>query len=124
MNFLLHSRLRKLAVIFMLIGLNGCGNAILYGEGTNISIATLKVNNDPATPVQINTGLDRTVAAMAPRQGDGEEAMSLLSGFKFKDTKEAFGTLTIDTQFASGAAATTIAKQKPALAKSIMNIGQ
>jgi len=104
--------------------LAGCGNALLYGEGTNISLATIKVNDNPATPVQLHTGLHRTVAAIVPRQNDGAEAMNLISGLHFTDTKQMFGTLTVETQFASGRAATEIADKNPSLAKSIMNIGK
>ncbi len=102
--------------------LSGCAQSIVYGEGTNISIATLKVNDNPATPLQITTGLNRTVAALVPRQGSDGEAMNLISSFKFKDDPHAFGKLTIDTQFVSGQAAVQLAKKHPAAASAIMNL--
>lgn len=92
------------------VALSGCGHALVYGEGTNFSLATLRVNDDPATPLRVVSGLDRTVATIAPQTADGQDAVNMLSDFQLAHPRTsmlgAFGdTLEITTEFVSGAAA-------------------
>lgn len=91
--------------------LSGCGNALIYGEGTNFSLTTLRLNDDAATPVRIVSGLDRTVAAVVPRRNHDCDAVNMSALFDLKHEKlHAFpsvfsDTLKITSEFASGEAA-------------------
>jgi hypothetical protein len=49
--------------------LSACGDGLIYSEWTSINLASVRVNNDPATPVAIKLGFDRNVVAVAPRIG-------------------------------------------------------
>lgn len=109
--------------------LAGCSDALIYGEGTSFNLA-ISVNNDPALPLSVNAGLHRTVVNLVPPLGgdvsNGNstaargEAVSSISSFNLtdegRDTNPLGGTLKIKTQFASGEAAVTIAKQPEAVA--------
>jgi hypothetical protein len=59
---------------------------------------------------------------VAPRQTADGEAMSMISGFRLNHRGKPFGRLTIDTQFASGEPAVTIARTNPRAAQGIMNV--
>ena len=92
--------------------LSGCGNALIYGEGTNFSLTTLRLNDDAATPVRIVSGLDRTVAAVVPRRNHDGDAVNMSALFDLEHKQDSktfpsvFGdTLKITSEFASGAAA-------------------
>lgn len=102
--------------------LSACGNALMYGEGTNFSLATVHLNDDPATPIRIVSGLDRTVAALAPRKAQGKEVVNMVSDFDLKHpgSNPFTDTLSINTEFASGEAALKAA-EKPDVAAKIMN---
>jgi hypothetical protein len=102
--------------------LNGCENNLLFMERTGFNLS-IRVNNDPTTPVEVNAGLKRSVVAAVPPTGDpvktengtraNGEAVSLISGYdlSYDESKSSLfaGTLTIRTQFASGGAATAVA---------------
>lgn len=117
--------------IFLLLA-SGCGNTLLYSEGTGFNLG-IKVNDHPSTPIDVNFGLERELAGVIPAKGNIEtdaysvkgpsgEAASLISGFDLRYVndqgeviKKPFGgTLKIRTQFVSGKAATTIAGGKKA----------
>lgn len=94
------------------LSLAGCGKALIYAEGTNFSLTTLRLNEDPATPVRMVSGLDRTVAAVVPRRAADGDAVNMSANFHLEHKKDGktfpsvFGdTLKITTEFASGAAA-------------------
>ena len=97
----------KLALLIPVIAtLGGCADTLVYGESTNFSLASVKVNTNVAQPFSVNFALDRTVAAMVPPMGPGEEAANMISRFKLDDTGNViFGTKKITTEFASGRAA-------------------
>lgn len=105
-----------------ILALSACSNALMYGEGTNFSLATVHLNDDPATPIRIVSGLDRTVAALAPRKAEGKEVVNMVSDFDLKHpgSNPFTDTLSINTEFASGAAAMEAAG-KPDVAAKIMN---
>jgi hypothetical protein len=46
-----------------------CRDGLIYSERTSISLASARINDDPATPVAIKLGFDRTVVAVAPPLG-------------------------------------------------------
>ena len=105
--------------------LSGCQKALIYGESTNFSLATLKVNSDVAEPLAINAGYDRSVAAVSPPKGtdaNGKEAMNMVSHFELTNDAEPFGTLAIATEFASGKAATNMVNFNPDGAAGLMKI--
>jgi len=90
---------------------------LIYGERTGFNLS-IHVNDDPTSPLRVNAGLERSVAAsVPPTQSSGQsngEAVNLFSSFELfytEDPKSAFNeTLTVRTQFASGAAALEIAR--------------
>lgn len=118
---------RALSFILLALGLGACENTLIYGERTGFNLA-ISVNDDPATPLTVNAGFERSVAGLVPpvetsKDSGGEnqavgEAVNMFSGFKLlytEDKTSVFGgTLTIRTQFASGAAASLIAQGKEA----------
>jgi hypothetical protein len=124
------SRVRVVARVaifppIILFSLMACENTLFYGDRTGFNLS-IHVNDDPTTPLRVNAGLERSAVAFVPPthssdEADGE-AVNLYSGFKLLYTEEptAFSdTLTIRTQFASGAAALKIAEgDKTALAVS------
>lgn len=91
--------------------LTGCGNALIYGEGTNFSLTTLRLNDDPATPVRVISGLDRSAAAVVPKLGKTQDAVNMSADFYLDHPKgdgffTAYGdTLKITTEFSAGDAA-------------------
>lgn len=108
------ARIGRFAVVgVLLLPLSGCGNALIYGEGTNFSLTTLRLNDDPATPVRIVSGLDRSAAAVVPRRDHDKDAVNMSADFSL-DHKKTGGlfsaftdTLTITTEFSAGDAAVT-----------------
>ncbi len=111
-----------LTIIFAALLLGGCNKALIYAEGTNVSIATVRVNDDVTEPVSVNFGLDRTVAAVVPPKTANGEAVNMISGFMLENDDNFFSTLTIKTQFASGQAGLDLAIHNPQAAAQIMNI--
>lgn len=111
------------------VSLAGCENNLIFMErsGFNLSIG---VNDNPVTPVQVNAGMMRSIVALVPGRGKAEngqpsgEAVSLISGYDLRYDEQDSGffndKLTIRSQFASGAAAKTIAAA-PDIAKKIAN---
>jgi hypothetical protein len=49
--------------------LAGCVPALIYGERTSLSIASVNVNDDVAEPVRVHVGFRRTVGTLAPARG-------------------------------------------------------
>ena len=112
--------LTTMIIVSLLLG--GCNKALIYAEGTNVSLATLRVNDAVTEPVSVNFGLDRTVAAVVPPKTANGEAVNMISGFMLDNDGNTFGTLTIKTQFASGQAGLDLATKNPKAAAHIMNI--
>jgi hypothetical protein len=105
--------------------LAACSDALIYGETTNVSIATVKLNDNVAQPISANFGLNRTVVAAVPPMDGGGEAANLVTGFKMDDQGHLpFGTKTITTTFASGRAGEVLATKRPQLAMQIMRVGE
>lgn len=86
---------------------SGCTN-LMYGERTGFNLGMF-VNSDPAKPVKINAGLERSVGTVAPPVSSDGESVSMVSHFSLTQT-EGYNLLneelTISTDFASGEAAT------------------
>ncbi|HEY7608214.1 MAG TPA: hypothetical protein VIF14_03200, partial [Alphaproteobacteria bacterium] len=111
----------------------GCTDTLFFAERSSFKLG-IHVNDNPVTPLQVNAGAKRTVIALAPplavrKEGNRDrpvgEAVNLFSGFDLQyDKPETWaspftGTLTIKTQFASGAAAVALA-DKPAVVKQLI----
>lgn len=130
-----HSQRRFSLPILLLLasaGLAGCHETLVYGEETGFNLA-IQVNDDPKTPVQVNTGLKRTVGQMTPPvQVDQEnenggtkatgDAVSTFSGFRLEYLKNGWflGDLTIKTQFATGWPAAELSTE-PTIAAAFLN---
>ena len=99
--------------------LSGCSNHLIFSERTSFNLA-IDVNTDPAVPLKVNIGFDRTIVAMVPPRHEtttelgvgtvaDDEAVSLISTFDlhYEDALpiRIFGDLSIKTGFASGQAA-------------------
>lgn len=131
---------RAAALVGAALLLGACENNLIFLEraGFNLSIS---VNDDPATPIEVNAGLKRVIVALVPPQGDpvktetgaraNGEAVTMVSGYDLHyaeavtaatattpaSTSWFGGTLTIRTQFASGVAAETLASNPKAVNK-------
>lgn len=120
-----------------ILALGGCSDALIYGERTSFSLAAIHINDSAGEPASIQSGFRQSVMTMAPpteglmkgrAQGD---AVSMLSGFELEygttgadiATEVFSGTLTIQTQFASGLAAIKVAA-KPEAALALMGYGK
>ena len=113
------------------MALSACSDTLVYGERTGFNLA-IEVNQDPETPVNVNAGLRRTIVGVVPprsTESDGKggskskgEAVSMISGFDLTDDtqdNQLNRGLQIQTQFASGQAA-TIVSSKPETAAAIV----
>ena len=122
------------AVLLATLFLGACEWTLIYSERTGFKLG-ISVNDDPATPVEVNAGLKRTVVGFVPpREGVEEsngkkqakgEAVSLFSGFKMEYEQNPGnplgGDLTVRTQFASGVAAINAAND-PETVKNITTV--
>jgi len=130
------NRKRRVALAVMLATaatlMTGCNNTLFYGESTAFDLA-IHLNDNPQTPIEVNTGLKRHVGQVTPPVATSEnegktaavgEAVSTLSGFRLRyqedETSVLLGDLYIRTQFATGAAAAALAKN-PIQAVKVMN---
>lgn len=111
----------RLSFITTILLISGCSRALIYEEGTNLSLATFKVNDDVSEPVSANFGLKRTVAAITPPQEGKQDSVNMISSISFNDESDFFGTgmLTINTRFASGNASLLLSEKPSAAAKLI-----
>jgi len=122
-----------LAITLML---TGCGRTLVFAEQTGFNLSIIAKSSE-ATPLNVNIGLDRTVASLVPPihentpQGmvDGE-GVNMLAGFKAAYDREIgvnqgahpfSGDLRIRTQFASGQAAWLIAGN-PSAVLQVVNV--
>jgi hypothetical protein len=110
--------------------LTGCSRTLVYAEQTSFNLSIVAKPSE-ATPLNVNIGLDRTVASLVPPihentpQGmvDGE-GVNMFAGFAVHydpATLPFAGNLRIRTQFASGQAATTIAGDPDTVAR-VVNV--
>lgn len=118
------------------VTLTGCGHTLVFGEQTGFNLSIIAKSSD-ATPLNVNIGLDRTVASVVPPihentpQGavDGE-GVNMFAEFKAaydpgigaNNTPQPFaGNLRIRTQFASGQAALAVAGNPDAVVR-VVNV--
>jgi hypothetical protein len=114
---------------------SGCNNTLVFAEKSGYNLA-INVNDDPSTPLHVNIGLERNIAAVVPPldisqddQGKSTakgEGVSVFSGFKLKEFGASAATpfagkLLIRTQFASGQAARDIS-QRPDMVARIVDV--
>jgi hypothetical protein len=76
--------------------LAGCADGLAYGERTSISVASVRLNDDPAQPVAIKLGFDRDVVSVAPPIGGfvDEGGQRTASG----EAVSQFSTFTVTTK--------------------------
>ena len=119
-------------LILTSFGIVGCNNTLVFAEKNGYNLA-INVNDDPSTPVHVNIGLERNIAAVVPpldvtkndqgKTAASAEAVSLFSGYRLNTTDESelrtpfSATLAIRTQFASGMAAREISENPRMVAK-------
>jgi hypothetical protein len=122
----------RLGALLTMLAVAGCADGLVYGERTSFNLASVRVNDDPAEPVVINLGFDRSVVLVAPPIGgevvedDGNggkrvtasgEAVSQFSTFTLKSVAPFLNPtanadlLAVQTRFASGHAALAIAEE-------------
>jgi hypothetical protein len=107
----------------------GCGKTLAFVERDGVNLA-IRANASSSPPIEVNFGLNRTIATIVPPTGENGnkpsgEAVSMFAGFQVDNTldpSKVAGDLQIVTQFASGAAATSVAGNPPVVAR-IVNVG-
>lgn len=130
-SFFLRRIITLLAVGSAAALVGGCGRTLVFAESDGINLA-VRMNSTSDTPVEVNFGLNRTVATIVPpasQTKNGEpvgEAVNMFAGFEVNNNldpnlKKVDADLTVDTQFASGAAATEVAN-RPEVAAQIVNL--
>jgi len=117
------SRAGPLALVITLV-LTGCGRTLVFAEQTGFNLSIV-VKSSEATPLNVNIGLDRTVASLVPPIHDNTpqgrvdgEGVNMFAGFAAhydSATQPLAGNLRIRTQFASGEASTVIAEDPDAV---------
>ena len=141
------TRMKSVPLSWLAIGavvpLGSCADGLVYGERTSISVASVRLNDDPAEPVAVKLGFDRDVVLVAPPltgnvvgqddQGrqtttSGGEAVSQFSTFTVYATPAFLPAgstgagartaelLGVQARFASGEAALAIAGSPEAVA--------
>jgi hypothetical protein len=123
------STVTLLVAIGVAVSVAGCGKTLVFAERDGVNFA-VRANATSAPPIEANFGLNRTIATIVPPAGEAGnrpdgDAVSMLASFQIDNTlNPRTGPLNADleitTQFASGQAATTVAK-KPQLAVAIVN---
>jgi hypothetical protein len=107
----------------------GCGKTLAFVERDGVNLA-IRANASSSPPIEVNFGLNRTIATIVPPTGENGnkpsgEAVSMFAGFQVDNTldpSKVAGDLQIVTQFASGAAATSVAGNPPVVGR-IVNVG-
>jgi hypothetical protein len=117
-----------LALVF---SVTGCGRTLVFGERDGLNFA-IRADSASQPPLEVNFGLDRTVGTIIPpaAQVDGRpvgEVVNMFAGFQIDrddtGTPTPLGVkLRVATQFASGAAAVSIAG-KPEVVNQIVSVG-
>ncbi len=115
-----------LAVGSAATSIGGCGRTLVFAESDGVNLA-IRANASSETPVEVNFGLNRTVGTIVPpagqkkggRESDGE-AVNMFAGFEVNANVEVGkieADLTVDTQFASGAAAKAVSGNPAVVAR-------
>lgn len=124
--------LRQIATFFAMVGVaasaTGCGRTLVFAERDGVNLAVRTTGTTP--PLEVNFGLNRTIATIVPPAGEKSrnpngDAVSMFAGFQVDNTftpKTALDAdMQIDTQFASGKAATAVAS-KPSIVADIVSM--
>lgn len=122
----LHRVATLAGTVGVVLSLAGCGRTLVFAERDGVNLA-VRANPSATPPLGVNFGLERVIATIVPPAGqkDGKpsgEAVSMFAGFQVDATnvnlKNTLNVdLTINTQFASGAAAERVAGNPEAVAK-------
>ena len=125
-----HQMTTLLWVVGVAASVAGCGRTLAFVERDGVNLA-IRANASSSPPIEVNFGLNRTVATIVPPTGQSSgqpngEAVSMFAGFQIQNdydvTKQQVSAdLKIDTQFASGAAAVSVASSPPLVAR-IVNV--
>ncbi|MEK7995305.1 MAG: hypothetical protein AAB403_16000 [Planctomycetota bacterium] len=107
----LRQSLTLLAAVGAAVTVAGCGRTLVFIERDGVNLAIRASGSTP--PLEVNFGLNRTVATIVPPANEKGDAVSMFAGFQVDNTlvptKALDADLQIDTQFASGKAATAVA---------------
>jgi hypothetical protein len=97
----------------------GCGRTLVFIERDGVNLAIRTSGSTP--PLEVNFGLNRTIATIGPPAGEKGDAVSMFAGFQVDNTLDVAKALNadmqIDTQFASGKAATAVARKPQVVAQ-------
>ena len=125
-----HQMMTLLWAVGVAASVAGCGRTLAFVERDGVNLA-IRANASSSPPIEVNFGLNRTVATIVPPAGQSGgqpngEAVSMFAGFQIQNdydvTKQQVSAdLKIDTQFASGAAAVNVATSPPLVAR-IVNV--
>jgi hypothetical protein len=117
----------------MTLVLTGCGHTLVFAEQTGFNLSIVAKPSE-ATPLNVNIGLDRTVASSVPPIHENTphgtvdgEGVNMFAGFNAHydpGTQPLSGNLHIRTQFASGQAALMIAGDPDTVARVVNVTGQ
>jgi hypothetical protein len=119
-----HRIITPLLAVGIAAAVAGCGRTLVFVERDGVNLA-IRANASSSPPIEVNFGLNRTVATIVPPVGESGgrpagEGVSMLAGFQvennFNLAKPLDADIKIDTQFASGAAATSVATSPPLVA--------
>jgi hypothetical protein len=109
----------------------GCGRTLVFAERDGVNLA-IRANASSSPPIEVNFGLNRTIATIVPPAGESGgkpsgEAVNMFAGFQVEQptSPDLAKPLDVDvqiiTQFASGAAAKSVAGNPTVVAR-IVNI--
>ncbi len=119
----LRQSLTLLAAVGAAVTVAGCGRTLVFIERDGVNLAVRASGSTP--PLEVNFGLNRTVATIVPPANEKGDAVSMFAGFQVDNTlvptKALDADLQIDTQFASGKAATAVAS-KPGVVSQIVSM--
>ncbi|MEP5730836.1 MAG: hypothetical protein ABJL67_15870 [Sulfitobacter sp.] len=114
-----------LAILATTCLLGACTDTLVYGERTGLNIA-IRTDAAEGHPLEVNTGLQRRIVGyVPPRNEAGGEAVNMISAFNLtredgEDKNPLNNKVTIETAFASGAAATVVGNDTKSV-KAIFN---
>lgn len=120
----LHRTMTLLAAMGIAAAVAGCGRTLVFVERDGINFA-IRANASSSPPLELNFGLDRVIATIVPPVGESGgqpngDAVNMFAGFQVAANTDPAKPLApdvkIDTQFASGAAAKSVAESPPVVA--------
>ena len=124
----LHRTMTLLAAMSIAAAVAGCGRTLVFVERDGVNFA-VRANASSSPPLELNFGLDRVIATIVPPVGEtggqpNGDAVNMFAGFQVvantDPAKPLAPDVKIDTQFASGAAAKSVA-ESPVVVASIIN---